>query len=378
MRKFDKPEKNNQELIEEWERRGLEIPDRQRAERYLEFISYYRLSAYTIPFQIQTSNTASHKFKSGVSFDDVLMLYVFDRELRLLVMDAIERIEVAVRAQICNVHSLEKKNNGDPYGAFWYLDQQNFSPRYSHSHLLKNIKDQLDRERIRLNSDINNIKKRKNIAQEKQQILLERVKKENFLRHYLSEYDDPNLPPCWMMAEMLTWGDLSHLYAGLGSSVIKKKIAINLGVNAEILESWLKAFNSIRNICAHHGRLWNKELGVSIKIPKANTIRWLSVKPDSNIRFERRIYSILTALQTLLYKVNPHSGWAKRLRTLMKKYPNIPRMNMGIPENWESDNFWKDAFGKDEPCTYTYECQCEMIDDKYRMTLKNIKKSSSF
>ena len=50
MRKFDKPEKNNQELIEEWERRGLEIPDRQRAERYLEFISYYRLSAYTIPF----------------------------------------------------------------------------------------------------------------------------------------------------------------------------------------------------------------------------------------------------------------------------------------------------------------------------------------
>lgn len=83
------------------------------------------------------------------------------------------------------------------------------------------------------------------------------------------------------------------MQAGLSSSVIKKKIAINLGVNAEILESWLKAFNSIRNICAHHGRLWNKELGVSIKIPKTNTIRWLSLKPDSNIRFERRVYSIL-------------------------------------------------------------------------------------
>lgn len=117
MRKFDKPEKNNQELIEEWERRGLEIPDRQRAERYLEFISYYRLSAYTIPFQ----KIGEHTFKSGTSFDDILMLYVFDRELRLLVMDAVERIEVAVRAQICNVHSLELGRDGDSYGAFWYF-----------------------------------------------------------------------------------------------------------------------------------------------------------------------------------------------------------------------------------------------------------------
>ena len=374
MRKFDKPEKNNQELIEEWERRGLEIPDRQRAERYLEFISYYRLSAYTIPFQ----KIGEHTFKSGTSFDDILMLYVFDRELRLLVMDAVERIEVAVRAQICNVHSLELGRDGDSYGAFWYLDGRHFSRKFAHFRLLANIEKQLLDEKVRLDRDINNINKRERVSLETKQVLIGNAQKDNFIRHYVSQYEEPKLPPCWMMVEMLTWGELSHLYAGLKSSAIKKKIAVNLGVNAEILESWLKALNSIRNICAHHGRLWNKELGVAIKIPKSDAIRWLSLELEDNVRFERRIYSILVALQTILYKISPHSAWAKRLRRLLKKYPNIPRSNMGMPENWESDNFWKDAFGKDEPCTYTYECQCEMIDDKYRMTLKNIKKSSSF
>lgn len=343
MKTFSKPAKNNTELIEEWKNRGLNIPDEQRAQHYLDFISYYRLSAYTIPFQ-DPKLQQNHCFKPNTSFDDILNLYIFDRELRLLIMDAIERIEVAVRAQICNVHSLSSKGNGQVHGAFWYLDGQHFLRKFSHFRLLANIERQLSDEKERLDRDIKNITKRPNLTPQQQQKLIENANKENFLRHYLSQYDEPRLPPCWMMTEMLTWGELSHLYAGLQSAAIKKKIAVNLGVNAEILESWLKALNSIRNICAHHGRLWNKELGVAIKIPNSRKIKWLSQRPQlGNVQFERRVYSILTALQTLLYSVSPHSEWAKRLKALMDKYPNVPRVNMGMPTDWDTDVFWQDA-----------------------------------
>lgn len=343
MATFNKPAKSNTELIEEWKKRGLNVSDEQRAQRYLDFISYYRLSAYTIPFQ-NSQLGQMHRFKPGSTFDDILKLYVFDRELRLLVMDAVERIEVAVRAQICNVLSLWQDNDEPPSGAFWYLDGRHFLRKFAHFRLLANIEKQLSDEKERLDRDIKNITQRQNLSPQQQQTLIENANKENFLRHYLSQYDEPRLPPCWMMMEMLTWGELSHLYAGLQSAAVQKKIAVNLGVNAKILESWLKALNSIRNICAHHGRLWNREFGVAIKIPHSDKIKWLSVNPKlGNIKFERRIYAILSALQTLLYTVSPHSQWAKRLKDLMDKYPAVPRNNMGMPEDWYKDDFWQEA-----------------------------------
>lgn len=343
MTTFNKPEKSNSELIAEWKKRKLLIPDEQRAQRYLDFISYYRLSAYSIPFQI----SASHLFRANTSFDDILDLYIFDRELRLLVMDAIERIEVAVRTQICNVISLAKDQNNNTFGAFWYLDGKHFLRKFPHFRFLANLEKQLLEEKERLERDIQHISKRKQLSQAQQQALISNAKKENFLRHYLSQYDEPRLPPCWMMMEMLTWGELSHLYANLQSSALKKQIATNLGLNAEILESWLKAFNSIRNICAHHSRLWNRELGIAIKIPQSSQIKWLSTTPQrsqlNNVQFERRIYSILVALQTVLYTVSPKSSWAKRLKALMDKHPKISLFNMGMPTMWHQDNFWQPA-----------------------------------
>lgn len=346
MLTFKKPEKSNTELIKEWKKRGLTIPDEQRAERYLEFISYYRLSAYTIPFQTPSS-TQPHQFKPNTTFDDILNLYIFDRELRLLVMDAIERIEVAIRTQICNVLSLQKDGNEDSLGAFWYLEGKHFLHKFAHFQFLSKLEKHLLDEKNKLGRDIEKIEKRKHLSREQKETRIEKAQKENFVRHYVSQYDNPKLPPCWMMVEMLTWGELSNLYAHLRSSNLKKQIATNLGVTMEILESWLKAFNTIRNICAHHSRLWNRELGIAIKIPHSTKIRWLSVIPQrnqlNNIQFERRIYSILVALQTILYTVSPKSSWAKRLKALIEKYPQLSLFNMGIPENWHQDSFWKNA-----------------------------------
>ena len=240
MVQFTKQAKSNQAHLQTWQDRGLIIPDFVRADRYLSFIGYYRLSAYTIPFQqtITAHSSILHQFKANTTFDDVLNLYIFDRELRLLIMDAIERIEVAIRAQICNVLCDQSGN------AFWYTDEQHFSHNYAHMRLLASIERQLMDEKSRLERDEKAIDKRP-LSQADKDVLKDKVRKENFLRHYLSKYDNPKLPPSWMMIEMLTWGELSHLYVGLKSNPAKKHIAQNLGIHAEVLESWLKSLNDV-------------------------------------------------------------------------------------------------------------------------------------
>lgn len=110
---FDKPPLGLDDLVERLAERGLDVLDRDRARRYLRHIGYYRLSPYTIPFQ---QGGPGHLLRDGTPFDDLLDLYTFDRTLRLLVMDALERVEVAVRAAMTDHMSTAYD---DPH---WYLD----------------------------------------------------------------------------------------------------------------------------------------------------------------------------------------------------------------------------------------------------------------
>ncbi len=94
--RFDKPHRTLQQQLSLLQHRGLIVQNLEVAERYLGHLNYYRLSAYWIPF---LENRQTNRFKKGTKFEDVLNLYIFDRELRLLVLDAIERIEVSIRSK---------------------------------------------------------------------------------------------------------------------------------------------------------------------------------------------------------------------------------------------------------------------------------------
>lgn len=339
MARYDKPAMASAEHLEQWRTRGLLIPDVEWATRNLSHISYYRLSAYAIPYT--RPGSADHRFLPDTCFDDILSLYVFDRELRLLLLDAIERVEVAVRAQLCNHMSITYGN--DP---FWYLDESHFKREYGHKRLLASLERQLDEERRRLESDLRQLEKRPSLSSAQREALSQKARQETFLRHYLCSYDHPRLPPCWMMVEMLTWGDLSYLYGGLVRAPDQKAIARGVGTHAELLTSWLKGINLVRNICAHHARLWNRELGVNVKLPTSDKVRWLEqsiVLSDPHIRWEKRLYPVLVALQSLLYTISPASRWAERLAALLAKYPHISLAHMGIPANWQQDPFWQAA-----------------------------------
>jgi len=151
---FNKPPFSISEHISQWISRGLLIPDLARAHRYLSVISYYRFSAYTLPFQV---GDPEHHFRAGTTFEAVLDLYIFDRQLRLLILDAIERIEVALRARMTNVLA-------ENHGSYAYLKKDIFDTRYNHDWLIRQIRRKCDDSQA-----------------------------ETFIKHYRAKYTDPDL-----------------------------------------------------------------------------------------------------------------------------------------------------------------------------------------
>ena len=248
--RYDKPALDENELIERYIERGLIITDRNRTARYLRHIGYYRLSPYTIPFQ---ANRTTHSFKSGTTFDDILYIYVFDRQLRLMTMDALERIEVAVRAAVSNTMSIHGEG-----GAFWYQNASNYHSRKGYSTTIERIEALTERERQRTPSDRGE--------------QADHLHYPDALSHYLATYSSPETPPSWLVIELLTAGELHHLYTNL-TLRYRKKIARDLNLPDQVLQSWLKTYVRVRNICAHHGRLWNRFLGVYPAIPRSPTVR---------------------------------------------------------------------------------------------------------
>ncbi|RKT82415.1 Abortive infection bacteriophage resistance protein [Saccharopolyspora antimicrobica] len=312
--RYTKPPLAVDELVGRLSDRGLQVPAPDRAGRYLRHIGYYRLSPYTIPFQ---QGRPDHLFREGTAFDDVVDLYVFDRALRLLVMDALERVEVAVRAALTDHMSTRYD---DPH---WYVDASHFRLRDKHAGLLRIVRATCE-ERLRGSPDAG------------EDSLVHR----SALEHYLTTYGSPELPPSWLMVETLTIGQLTSVYRNLGRRSDRTAVAESIGLTATVLESWMQTYVRVRNICAHHGRLWNVGLGVYPAIPTSSAISWLQGEDALPERSRKRLYPVLVSLQSVLDSVSPRSSWARRLHELVNARPAMNLSGMGIPETWAEDPFW--------------------------------------
>lgn len=306
MNVFSKPSLSISEHLDQWQARGLSIPDPSRAERYLSVISYYRLSAYTLPFQC--GNPAGHQFKLGCAFEDILRMYVFDRQLRLLILDAIERIEVALRTRMTNILAAH-------HGPHAYLDPGIFDTRYEHNWLLDQVKRKCEDSQA-----------------------------ESFIKHYRAKYSDPPLPPIWMVMEILTFKEVSVLFSRLRIKEDKQEISAFWDLPDTVLHSWFRALSDLRNVCAHHSRTWNREFGSRPLLPRRLPVRWPDLNrplTDPNIDPSRRLYYQLVVIETLLRKINPGSTWHQRLKTLIESHPEVSLAHMGIPNDWADDHFWQ-------------------------------------
>jgi len=298
--------------------RGLGFEDVPRAERYLSEISYYRLSAYYLPFC-----GSKDSFKEGATFEQVLDLYLFDRELRLIVFDAIERIEVTLKAQI--IYRLAHKYND----SHWQDNAAIFNTPYTNSRTGKTTY----------------------IYQETQDIIKRHIDAkypEVFVKHYISKYNEPSNPPSWMSIELLTIGELSRLYQALRNNMDKQVIADFFNLHHTVFESWLHTLVYVRNICAHHARLWNRDFAIKPDVIKKPGLPWIDIAFNNN---NHRCFYFLSLLKYLLISANPGNHFKDHLSALFVKYPEVPIAYMGIPSidgsvlfDWEQQPVWKYYF----------------------------------
>lgn len=300
--KFSKPPLTIDAQIEHLKQRGLAISDEARAAHYLTHLNYYRLRAYWLPLE---ADAKQHVFKDGTNFETALDLYVFDRKLRLLLLDAIERIEVSLRTQ-WSYHLALK------YGAHAYLDVKHFKHAAKHEAALKALADEVNR------SD------------------------ETFIRHYLNTYTEPPLPPIWVVTEILTLGQLSRWYENLAQPADRQAIAKVYGLDETVLTSFFHHLSIIRNLCAHHSRLWNRRFTFIAKLPK----RPKELAPCFNLNSPRNIYNTLVLIRYMLAIVSPNSLWEERLVNLLKEHPEVDPVAMGFPEGWAKLAIWCDGSWK--------------------------------
>ena len=296
---FSKPALSLPDQLRLLETRGLQVNDRAAATHYLIHIGYYRLSGYALPFQKGGSGPGRHDFRAGVTFDDVLDRYIFDRKLRLLVMDAIERIEVSVRAAMSN--SIAPR-----HGAHWYLNRQLFSASFNHADFIAAIRRQIGHDPMN--------HKRRDVP----------------IQHYYQTYSTPEMPPSWMVFESVSFGTISFAYSNLLPSEFDL-VRAGFGLPHPVLSSWLHAVNYVRNICAHHGRLWNRECRIR---PLAARAYKTDMMPNE------RIYAQLVAMQVMLGRIAPGNHWAEKLRGLFAEHSTISLPSMGFPANWQTRNVW--------------------------------------
>lgn len=292
---FIKPATTHAEQIAILERRGMRIDDHASAEFYLQHLNYYRLGAYWLPFE---STHVPHAFVPETRFTDVLNLYLFDRNLRLLVLDAIERIEISIRSQWA--YQLSHR-----HGPHAYLDAG------------------LAANHGRWESDLSKLEKE---VQRSDEV---------FIRHLLATYSE-KLPPAWAVCEVMSLGLLSRWYGNLKPMPTRSAIAAVYGVNERVLGSWLHHLTMIRNTCAHHGRLWNREFTITPLIPKAKTLNLQhQFQPGS-----RRLYNTLTILLYCMDIVAPRHSWRDRLKTLIAHH-HPPARAMGFPSHWDQLPIWQ-------------------------------------
>lgn len=293
--------------------RGMQ-GDKNSIIQRLQSTNYYRLSGYWYPFREpdpQGGKKPADSFIAETNFETIWDRYLFDRKLRLHFLDAIERIEVGVKSHLM------------------YHTSRSFGPfGYATNSLSFPFQKETDRQ--------------SSLAKIAQEI---KRSKDQFALHFNKHYgeDHRHLPkdsvalPAWMLCEVISFGSMQNFYRH-SSIKVKQDVSHFTKMPYKVFDSWLHALSVTRNLCAHHGRLWNKEFGIRPFIPKKGEYPdWHTPVQITN----ERIFGVLTICKYLLDQYDPSNEFVDQFCDLIADHPNIPLISMGFPENWKESPLWK-------------------------------------
>ncbi len=291
--------------IEFLQSRGI-VGDEELLRRWLKTVGYYRLSAYWLPWELPPADgeTRSKRFPAGTNFTDIVDIYIFDRQLRLLIMEAIDRFEIAVRARWTNLFSLA-------HGSHAHMDHRNFQNGFDYARMFSKISSTVEQS------------------------------SEVFIEHYRNKYASPYLPPLWQITELMTLGEISMWVKATKDNNMKDAVAKDLGLpNKETLEGTLQLLSYVRNICAHHGRLWNRRT-----VKRAPNIKSFRHDMDIEINGDQRqprnsVYNVLVILAKTLRHQSPDTTFPNRVNELVDTRSAYQFRAMGFPDDWRERPIW--------------------------------------
>ena len=278
-----KPFLTIEEQVQRLKERGLIIADENKVACFLKCVNYYRLSGYTLTFR--TNNV----FSESTSFEHICQVYKLDSALRGWLLYILDYVEIAFRTHIAYHHARK-------YGPLGYLEPTNFEDPVRHREFI----DKFD-------EDIYNGKKLHEL----------------FVSHHLENYDGKF--PIWVAVELISFGKLSKLYNNMLDAERQEIAKEHYGVNGYYISNWLHGLSVIRNICAHRGRLYNRNITIKLKLP--NNFRSLGVGNN-------RVFAYVYVLKTLIKDKELWDSIIIRLRGILNEYNEVNIQDLGFPENW--------------------------------------------
>lgn len=272
------------EQIENLKALNLAISDEKFAANFLNDVSYFRfVKAYSIGLKPKNGN-----YYDGVTFEQLVELYLFNANFRQLLFAQIEKVEINLRCRLSNYFSVT-------YGVLGYKDSQNFANKAYHTAFLQEIQNEINRN-----------------------------KRAPFIKNFRNNYENGNIP-FYELIEIFSFGTLSKFFKNMKNSD-KKQIASTYKISYIYFESWIESIAYVRNLCAHYGRLYNAKL---TKTPK------LYQQERSNGVANIRIFGVLCCLKYLLPSDRHWIEFIDTIELLFEKYPHVQKQTMGFPDIWK-------------------------------------------
>ncbi|STU34685.1 Abortive infection bacteriophage resistance protein [Klebsiella pneumoniae] len=288
------------DLIAKLQQRGLIINDMSAATTALTFIGYFRLRGYCLPYYQMTQKKKPKPLEPkilipGTTLEDVISLYEFDRKLRLIVLEQIQKVEIGLRTCLSEYMS-------EKYGCHWFMNLTAMSKDYDYEGFSGQIRDA----------------------------------KEVFIDHYKQKYEHPVHPPSWMITETLSFGAWSRMYKNL-HHFDQKQIAAKFNIqNADVMASWFHTLCHFRNLSAHHNRIWNRSFK-AFPPAKLNSLSHHMTNPQT-------LYSRLVVLKYLSDQVSWSDGLKQQIHEIMHTKPIcVTFEKMGFIPGWDKDPLWSRA-----------------------------------
>lgn len=297
MAPYGKPWCSYSDQVAKLVSRGVVVADQSAAEQFLSHVNYYRFSGYCAAFE-----KGKHQFIDGVSFEQVRAAYDFDVVLRDIVTEALEVVEVDFRTNVAY-------HFGQHRGAFGHVDPANFFRGFRHADWIARLCEEASRS------------------------------SEQFVTHFKGKYSEfPDLP-VWMVTEVMSFGGLSQMYSGMVKPD-QKAVATRYGIQPQDLQSWMHHLVYVRNLCAHHSRLWDRIWAIKPRLPAGKA--WLPPSLVSN----ERLFATLLILSHLVRRCPAVGGFAAEWRDRVVRHlaspPSAPKAEerMAMPVGWRGNAAW--------------------------------------